>query len=67
MNQISHVGSFPELESQMCRMTAAGYDGTGSPDRVDALVWLFSKLFPSIITKSAKRTSNRATQRSWMA
>tara|TARA_R110000737_G_scaffold40931_2_gene61482 strand:+ start:88 stop:1287 length:1200 start_codon:yes stop_codon:yes gene_type:complete len=67
MNQISHVGSFPELESQMCRMTAAGYDGTGSPDRVDALVWLFSKLFPSIITKSAKRTSNRSTQRSWMA
>ena len=67
MGQISHVGTHSELEGQMCRMTSAGYDGEGSPDRVDAMVWLFSKLFPSIITKSAKRTSNRATQRSWMA
>jgi len=67
MNHISHVGTYPELEGQMCRMVAGGYDGEGSPDRVDAMVWLFSKLFPAIITKSAKRTSNRATQRSWMA
>ena len=67
MGQISHIGTHSELEGQMCRMTAAGYDGEGSPDRVDAMVWLFSKLFPAIITKSAKRTSNRATQRSWMA
>jgi len=67
MNHISHVGTYPELEGQMCRMVAGGYDGEGSPDRVDAMVWLFSKLFPAIITKSAKRTSNRATKRSWMA
>jgi phage terminase large subunit-like protein len=38
-----HVGVFPELEDQMCN-----YDGAGeSPDRMDALVWALSELFPS--------------------
>ena len=32
------------LEDQMCRMTARGYEGQGSPDRVDALVWALSEL-----------------------
>ena len=45
-NKISHVGAFPELEGQMCQMTAAGYEGEGSPDRTDAMVWLFTELFP---------------------
>jgi predicted phage terminase large subunit-like protein len=40
--KISHVGSFPELEDQMCQYTPDGYDG--SPDRLDALVWAFSEL-----------------------
>lgn len=48
MDRISHVGTFGPLEDQMCKMTAAGYDGTGSPDRVDALVWGFSELFPPL-------------------
>lgn len=44
--RISHVGSFPQLEDQLCSMTndfdrsRAGY----SPDRVDALVWGMSQL-----------------------
>jgi len=46
--RISHVGSFPELEGQMCQVTAAGYEGEGSPDRVDAMVWAFSELFPRL-------------------
>jgi predicted phage terminase large subunit-like protein len=41
--KVSHVGSFPELEDQMCQYTPDGYDG--SPDRVDALVWGFTELF----------------------
>jgi len=49
--QISHVGTFPDLENQMCQMTAGGFEGEGSPDRVDALVWLMTELFPSIIRK----------------
>lgn len=48
LGRISHVGAFPELENQMTQMTAAGFEGKGSPDRVDALVWLFTELFPQI-------------------
>ena len=48
LNRVSHVGTFNELEDQMCKMTAGGYEGEGSPDRVDALVWAFTRLFPSL-------------------
>lgn len=56
MGRISHVGTFTQLEDQMCRMTAGGYEGQGSPDRVDALVWGFTELFPSMITRPPVRT-----------
>lgn len=49
--RIRHVGAFPELESQMTQMTAHGYEGAGSPDRLDALVWLMSELFPDMVTQ----------------
>lgn len=39
-----HVGAFPELEEQMGMMTTAGYQGGGSPDRLDAMVWAFFDL-----------------------
>jgi phage terminase large subunit-like protein len=55
LGRVSHVGTFPKLEDQMCQMTAAGYEGHGSPDRVDALVWLMSELFPQM-TRKASRT-----------
>ena len=66
INQVSHVGSFPELESQMCQMTAGGYEGNGSPDRCDAMVWLLTELFPSIIKKSAKKQHNKPRSGGWM-
>lgn len=56
LGRISHVGTFQKLEDQMCQMTAAGYEGEGSPDRVDALVWLFTELFPQM-----NRTQNRVS------
>jgi len=31
-------------------MTTAGYEGDGSPDRVDALVWALTNLFPQVVT-----------------
>ncbi len=52
MGRVSHVGVFPELEDQMCLMTAGGFEGEGSPDRVDALVWGLTELFPSLTTKT---------------
>jgi len=42
--KVSHVGSFPDLEDQMCNFTAAGYVGDNSPDRADALVWAMTEL-----------------------
>jgi phage terminase large subunit-like protein len=48
LDRVSHVGTFSKLEDQMCQMTAAGYEGAGSPDRVDALVWAMTELFPSV-------------------
>ena len=54
LGRVSHVGTFPELEDQMCKMTAAGYEGEGSPDRCDAMVWLLSELFPELTRKAAK-------------
>ena len=38
-----HVGSFPELEDQMCNFAPGRYDG--SPDRMDAKVWAMTELF----------------------
>ena len=37
----SHVGTFPELEDEMCH--AIG-EGAASPDRLDALVWAVTDL-----------------------
>jgi phage terminase large subunit-like protein len=42
--KVSHVGSFPDLEDQMCNFTPSGYVGEGSPDRADALVWALTEL-----------------------
>jgi phage terminase large subunit-like protein len=51
--RIRHVGQFPELEAQMTQFTTEGYQGENSPDRADALVWLFSKLLPDMVTPVA--------------
>lgn len=52
MGRVSHVGTFPVLEDQMCQMTAGGYEGNGSPDHCDAMVWAMTYLFPSMILRN---------------
>jgi hypothetical protein len=52
LDRISHVGAFPKLEAQMCLVTAAGYEGEDSPDRVDALVHGFAELFPKMTRRT---------------
>ena len=42
--RVRHVPGLDALEAQLCRMTLQGYDGKGSPDRVDALVWAVTEL-----------------------
>lgn len=45
--RVHHLGSFPELEDQMCIMTLDyDRDKQGSPDRLDACVWAFTELMP---------------------
>lgn len=42
--RVCHVRGLDMLEDQMCQMTAQGFEGRGSPDRVDALVWALTEL-----------------------
>ncbi|MDP1669395.1 DNA-packaging protein [Phaeovulum sp.] len=42
--RVRHLRGLGTLEEQMCRMTAQGFQGRGSPDRVDALVWALHEL-----------------------
>lgn len=66
---IHHVGEFPELEDEMCQITPAGYEGEGSPDRADAMVWLFTELFPRMVRKivpTKKKTPKSRTKGGWM-
>lgn len=57
--RVHHLRGLSALEDQMCAMTARGYEGKGSPDRVDALVWALTDL---IVEPGAKwrRPSVRA-------
>ncbi len=55
--KVFHLGSFPDLEDQMTSVTidfdskVAGW----SPDRVDALVWGLTELFPSLAARKQTR------------
>lgn len=49
--RIVHAGAFPDLEGQMTQMTVHGYEGPGSPDRLDAMVWAFTELFPDMVDR----------------
>lgn len=44
--RVRHVrtGALGAMEDQMCRMTVRGFEGRGSPDRLDALVWAIHEL-----------------------
>ena len=41
--RVAHLGRLDALEAEMCRMTQARFEGGGSPDRVDALVWALTE------------------------
>lgn len=42
--RVHHVGTYKELEDEVCAFTAEEYKGIGSPNRADALVWVLTKL-----------------------
>jgi phage terminase large subunit-like protein len=41
-----HVGTFEQLEDELCAFTPDGYDRDDSPNRADAAVWASAELFP---------------------
>jgi phage terminase large subunit-like protein len=41
--RVRHLGVLEALEDEMCLMTLRGYEGQGSPDRLDALVWALTE------------------------
>ena len=49
--RVRHLRGLDALEDQMCRMTTRGYEGRGSPDRVDALVWALHELMIEPVAK----------------
>ena len=54
--RVAHLRDMPALEQQMAQMTARGYLGQGSPDRLDALVWA---LFDLMIDPAARARNPR--------
>lgn len=67
LGRVSHCGTFDKLEDQMCLMTAAGYEGDGSPDRCDALVWAMTELFPAIVADNKGWDRPLNYQTDWVA
>ncbi len=70
--RISHVGAFAEMEDQMVLFTPLGVAGETTGDRVDALVWALTELFPSMVTRhevdwsSAFASSGGRGQGAWL-
>ena len=65
--RVHHCGAFNELETQMCMMTSAGYEGdeNESPDRLDALVWGITELLPTLIRPIKQPTSYSIPEMQW--
>jgi hypothetical protein len=69
--KVRHTEAFPELEDQMCAFTV-GFDRKEkgySPDRVDALVWGLTELFPEMTSRVIAKGQFDIPKRSrgWMA
>lgn len=56
--RVHHVGQFDELEDQMCMFSVdfVRDENTGSPDRVDALVWGLSEIFDRIAGRARRQS-----------
>ena len=64
--RIHHVGNYPSLEDQMCAFTMEA-DSDLSPDRVDAMVWGFTELFPALIAPPPEKKYRHPPRGGWMA
>jgi len=68
--QIHHVGTYTELENQLCLFTPHGWEGPDrlSPDRAESAIWCFTSLFPELTRERNERPQERAPlpQGAWM-
>jgi phage terminase large subunit-like protein len=64
--RIHHVGTHAVLEDQMFAFTADEMSET-SPDRVDALVWGLTELFPALTAPPTERKPRAPSPGGWMA
>lgn len=67
-----HAGDFHKLEDELCGFSTAGYVGSGSPNRADALVWAFTELFsgmvkPEPVKPKAYSPPPMSAGQSWMS
>lgn len=66
-------GTFPELEDEMCAMATHGYTGPRSPNRLDAMVFALTELFPQLASKPVSKLERKPLPRlihggaGWMA
>ncbi len=52
--RVTHLPGLEALEAEMERMTLRGFEGGGSPDRVDALVWALWALMIDALAPAAE-------------
>jgi phage terminase large subunit-like protein len=57
--RVHHVGGLPILEDQLCSWVP----GDASPDRLDALVWALTELFPNAGAPPPRRSTT--TEETW--
>lgn len=62
--RVHHVGRFDELEDQMCLFSVDNVRNasTGSPDRVDALVWGLTEVFDKIAGRRKGATTSKSEE-----
>jgi phage terminase large subunit-like protein len=61
LEKVRHVGEFPEMEAELCNFSTAGYQGTRSPNRADALIWAITDL--AVIGRARWATERKAQPR----
>lgn len=49
--KVRHIGYFRDLEDELSGFSTAGYVGSGSPNRADALIWALTELFPGVVAQ----------------
>ena len=54
--RVAHLRGLQALEDEMCQMTATGWKGRGSPDRLDALVWGLTEVMVDRVGRGGRPT-----------